>query len=43
MMRFIQYDKIYRNSILWITKKMSFNVYVNDFELVDLIGIRKNK
>lgn len=22
---------------------MSFNVYVNDFELVDLIGIRKNK
>lgn len=43
MMRFIQYDKIFRNSILWITYKMSFNVYVNDFELVDLIGIRKNK
>lgn len=42
-MRFIQYDKILRNSILWITYKMSFNVYVNDFELVDLIGIRKNK
>lgn len=42
-MRFIQYDKIFRNSILWITYKMSFNVYVNDFELVDLIGIRKNK
>lgn len=43
MMRFIQYDKIFRNSILWITYKMSFNAYVNDFELVDLIGIRKNK